>query len=450
LDPITPSRSESDRTSPGLAPPSISSLSEETIDWTETWTRGTLGVIGRYQLRERLGEGGFGQVFQAFDPRLDRDVALKVLKQPNPSERVMQRFFREARAAARLDHPNIVAVHDAGFENGRCWIAYQYISGRPLWWYRNHHPVDPPTAARIIRELADALDHAHRQGVLHRDLKPANVIMDNHGRPRLTDFGLARRADLGSSLTRDGAMVGTPAYMSPEQAQGNSNSIDERSDIYSLGIMFYELLHGHRPRESDDEPEPLSASGTSGDRFGRRRMMVRQAIIPPSLQRICDKALAPSLDERYPNARSLGEDLDDWLTRHRIRNASNRHPRMTSMLVGGALLAACVGVSFAFLPRISSRDQPFAVAKSGERLESRGEIGPTTDARLQAPPSEAASLLSRTSKGTGLIANKESKVYHHAESHCLNQMAERNRIMINSVSEAHEQGYRPCNKCLSK
>ena len=119
----------------------------ESIDWAKTWDRGSLGSLGRFQLRERLGEGGFGEVFLAYDPRLDRDVAVKVLKQANPTERVMGRFFREARAVARLDHPNIVSVHDAGFDNGRCWVAYQHVAGQPLWLYRNQHQMDPTTAA---------------------------------------------------------------------------------------------------------------------------------------------------------------------------------------------------------------------------------------------------------------------------------------------------------------
>ena len=140
-------------------------LDRETIDWVETWTQGSLGSLGRFQLRERLGDGGFGQVFRAYDPRLDRDVALKVLKQPDPSERVMERFFREARAVARLDHPNIVAVHDAGFDDGRCWVAYQLVSGRTALVV-SRPPSDGrrSTAARIIRDLADALDHAHQHG----------------------------------------------------------------------------------------------------------------------------------------------------------------------------------------------------------------------------------------------------------------------------------------------
>ena len=140
-----PSEIESERCRrrrvPRVAPDSRPTEAGETIDWVTTWTRGTLGSLGRFQLRERLGDGGFGQVFLAYDPRLDRDVAIKVLKQPNPSERVMERFFREARAVARLDHPNIVAVHDAGFDDGRCWVAYQFVE-RPAALVVSRPPAD--------------------------------------------------------------------------------------------------------------------------------------------------------------------------------------------------------------------------------------------------------------------------------------------------------------------
>ncbi|MBV8384722.1 MAG: serine/threonine protein kinase, partial [Planctomycetaceae bacterium] len=172
-------------------------LPGEATPWVETWSKGTLGTLGRFQLRERLGGGGFGEVFLAYDPRLDRDVALKMLKLANPDDRVVQRFFREARAAARLDHPNIVTVHDAGYDDGRCWIAYQYVAGRALTRPRDRR-MDVAAVARLVRDLADALDHAHRQEVFHRDLKPANILVDDRGRPHLTDFGLARRADLDS------------------------------------------------------------------------------------------------------------------------------------------------------------------------------------------------------------------------------------------------------------
>ncbi len=184
FDSSSPSDSvEGDADYPMRASASLVTRIGETVDWTKNWARGSLGSLGRFQLRERLGDGGFGEVFRAYDPRLDRDVAIKVLKQQNPGERVMERFFREARAVARLDHPNIVAVHDSGFDGGRCWVAYQMVGGRPLWWYRDHHRMDAVMVARVVRALADALDHAHRMGVLHRDIKPANVLIDDQGRP---------------------------------------------------------------------------------------------------------------------------------------------------------------------------------------------------------------------------------------------------------------------------
>ncbi len=302
----------------------------KTTPWVETWSKGTLGTLGRFQLRERLGDGGFGQVYLAYDPRLDRDVALKVLKPSARDERVMERFFREARAAARLDHPNIVAVYDAGHDDGKCWIAYQYVRGRTLLRQRDQQPFDLTTSVRILLDLAEALDHAHRQGVFHRDLKPTNVLIDEQGRPRLTDFGLARRADFESDLTRDGAILGTPAYMSPEQASGRSHLADERSDVYSLGVIFFELLCGQRPANLPSEAPTWIVKPQLGDPLPSPRSI--DHTIPPALDRICLKALASDPAQRDSHARLLADDLHAWLRRR--QGASRLSHTLVCTLLG--------------------------------------------------------------------------------------------------------------------
>ena len=351
------------------------SASDSSLGWTETWSRGSLGSLGRFQLRERLGDGGFGQVFLAFDPRLDRDVALKVLKQPDPNERVMERFFREARAAARLDHPNIVAVHDAGFENGRCWVAFHFVSGRPLNWYRDQHRLDPPTAARILRDLADAVDHAHRQGVLHRDIKPANVLIDDLGRPRLIDFGLARRSDLDSSLTHDGAVIGTPAYMSPEQALGFSSQVDERSDVFSLGVIFFEVLSGERPYSaasrsgpSNEAAEPPLGPGKCAPPPSVRTI---QPAVPAALDRICMRAIAQDPRDRYASARALADDLDQWLLQHRGERSGSRSPSRPSSWDWRPPCSWSLVSALCWLPGMTERDRLRAPTRLGAPVRPR-------------------------------------------------------------------------------
>ncbi len=415
--------------------------SDAELGWTETWSRGSLGTLGRFQLRERLGDGGFGQVFLAFDPRLDRDVALKVLKQANPSERVMERFFREARAAARLDHPNIVAVHDAGFDNGRCWVAFHFVSGRPLNWYRDQYRLDPPTAARILRDLAEAVDHAHRQGVLHRDIKPANVLIDDHGRPRLIDFGLARRSDLDSSLTHDGAVVGTPAYMSPEQALGFSRQVDERSDVFSLGVIFFEVMSGQRPYPTSSHSGPSHEA--SGPSLNPEKWPPTPSVrsihpaVPAALDRICMRAIAQDPRDRYASARALADDLDQWLVQHRGAKIRLSFPITTIILGLAASLLMVIGIRAALAPWNDATRAAASARPAGDALP----------AAIAAPSSDQPRSLLDTPASVQLIGNPSKGRYHLATCKTIQSMSPSNRLALRDADEALAAGLQPCAVC---
>jgi len=265
--------------------------------------------LGRFELEAELGVGSFGHVFRARDTELDRTVALKIQRTGSfASTEDVERFHREARSVAQLKHRGIVALYDTGTtEDDVCFLVTEFIPGKTLEEQLRDGPVDPKRAARLIAETADALQYAHDHGVIHRDVKPSNILIDDEGRPHVTDFGLAKR-DTGETMTSDGRVMGTPAYMSPEQARGESHHVDARSDIYSLGVILYELLTGERPFQGhqrllllqvlEDEPRPP------------RRL---NEAVPRDLETICLNAMAKSSATRYQRASEFADDLRRFL-----------------------------------------------------------------------------------------------------------------------------------------
>ena len=265
--------------------------------------------VGRYQLQEELGRGMMGVVYRALDPHLERQIALKLIElgfpaSPAELEAFEKRFLSEARAAASLSHPGIVVVHDVGrdADTGTLFIAFERLQGRTLAQVAQASRPDWRTALRLAAQIARALQHAHDRGIVHRDIKPANIMVLDSGQPKIMDFGIARLPT--SQLTATGEFLGTPAYMSPEQLSGEP--LDGRSDVFSLGAVLYRLLTGHDAFQGASVAETLAR-------------IISQEPIPPSrlepglpagVDAVMARALSKKPPSRYPDARSLADDLD--------------------------------------------------------------------------------------------------------------------------------------------
>jgi tetratricopeptide (TPR) repeat protein len=351
-------------------------------------------TLGRFVILRQLGRGGFGVVYLAHDPQLGREVALKV---PHAGALIdadlRARFQQEARAAAKLDHPNIVAVHEAGEADGSLYIALAYCPGVTLgeWLSGRGAPALPAEAAGLVAALARAVEHAHRQGVVHRDLKPANVLLVSGGvvsggvvsdgaasaeaspdtdhsllathQPKITDFGLAKHLDARAALTKTGTVLGTPAYMAPEQTSTSGRETTPAADVYSLGAILYELVTG-RPPFVAEAPLDLLHQVRFVEPLPPRRLV---PTLPRDLEVICLKCLEKEPEGRYATAQALADDLDRFL-RHepiearpigrmaRLGRSCRRHPVVAALLAALAVAVLGGGAGFAWQLRRAERE----------------------------------------------------------------------------------------------
>jgi serine/threonine-protein kinase len=317
--------------------------------------------LGRYEIAERLGQGGMGSVYRARDPVLDRTVALKTLggALELPSEHraeFLERFQREARAAGRLSHPGIVAVHDLGFDEatGTPFIVMEYVPGVSLATVLGENPVlGVPQALDIVEQVAAALEEAHRHGVVHRDVKPANVFLDERGRVRVGDFGVARLAD--SELTQTGVGLGTPGYIAPEVLRGAR--ADARSDLFALGVLAYALLAG-RKAFSGDTRETLAVQILEAQPPAPRAVRPE---VPEAASQAVMRALAKRPEERQPSVAEFARELRAAASAGATRTIGSvpapALPRVPRWVFVGLLLSLLAGLGVL----LSSRREPAPV-----------------------------------------------------------------------------------------
>lgn len=348
-------------------------------------------TYGRYQIIEELGKGSMGIVYKAHDPQIDRLVALKVLRQDRlTSDDFIHRFLKEAKAIGRLSHPHIVTVYDVGEDHGTIYIAMEFLEGRPLNQVMGERRLGLREIIEIGIQAAETLDHAHQKGIVHRDVKPSNILLQTSGQIKITDFGIAHIEDPSASVqTQAGEILGTPAYMSPEQVM--SRPVDGRSDLFSLGIILYELATGKRPFGGEN----LAAIFNSITQEIPSPPVRINPEIPLELSQIILKCLNKKQEERFQSGKTLAEALKTTLQKMEPMavetEASKRSKNMFLFIIGIILLLGIGGIlSYLYiLPK--------------ERGPVQNEIIKTGALHVESNPAGAQVFIDGTFKGKAPI-----------------------------------------------
>jgi WD40 repeat protein/tRNA A-37 threonylcarbamoyl transferase component Bud32 len=354
-----------------LAEPSAIALTSSDIE--------PLPSFGDYELLSEVARGGMGVVYRARQRKLNRIVALKmILAGQFASSQDVKRFYSEAEAAAKLDHPGIVPIYEVGEFAGQHFFSMGFVDGQSLAAKVAKGPLPPREAAELMHSIAHAIAFAHSQGVIHRDLKPANVLLDKHGAPRITDFGLAKNLENESGLTQSGSVMGTPSYMPPEQASGNVADVGQLADVYSMGAMLYCLLTGRPPFQAATPVDTLMQVMTA-EPVSPRRL---NSQVPLDLATICLKCLEKSSSRRYSSASDFAAELQRYLQGESIQARPismpakawrwcGRHPSAAALMftVGCLLLTLLISVPYAYLREISLRETRAAESAARSALE---------------------------------------------------------------------------------
>ena len=262
--------------------------------------------FGRYIIQSQLGRGGMGAVYRAYDPHFQREVALKVIdKRLTHDATFLNRFKREAQVMAKIDHPGIVPVYDYGEDGEELFLVMRLMTGGTLTEQLKNGPLSLARATEVMRQIAPALDHTHRQGMVHRDLKPDNILFDEHGAAYLADFGIVKMAGSPDTLT-EGNIVGTPTYMRPEQVTGNV-TLDGRADIYSLGVILFQMLTGVVPYQGDTPLQVVMKHITEPV----PSILRANPQLPPGCETVIRRAMSKDMTRRYGSVTEMVRDLDN-------------------------------------------------------------------------------------------------------------------------------------------